>query len=129
MSAIFVSYRRADAAGYAGRVFDALRREFGDRTVFRDVDTIESGTRFPTTIARELAECRIFIPIIGPGWVIARDVNGKRRLDNSEDWVHVEVATALKRGVCIVPVTVDGALMPLPDELPDTLKALSQLQR
>lgn len=128
MSEIFVSYRRADAAGYAGRIFDALRQEFGDKAVFRDLDAIESGTRFPDTIARELDACRVFIPIIGPGWTRASATDGARRLDHPQDWVRIEVATALKRNVCIIPVTVGGAAMPSPEELPEDLQALTHLQ-
>lgn len=128
MSDIFVSYRRADAAGYAGRLFDVLRREFGDKAVFRDLDAIESGTRFPDMIARELDACRVFIPIIGPGWTRATATDGSRRLDNPQDWVRIEVASALKRGICIIPVTVGGAPMPAPGELPADLQALTQLQ-
>lgn len=130
VSEIFVSYRRADSGGYAGRVFDRLRHEFGDKAVFRDVDTIESGERFPEIIARELEACRVFIPIIGPSWVVATEPGGRRRLDNPEDWVRLEVATALKRtGLCVIPVTVGGAPMPSAKDLPEDLQALGQLQR
>jgi hypothetical protein len=123
---IFISYRRADA-GYAGRVFDRLRAEFGDGHVFRDVDAIEGGTRFPDVIARQLDACRVFVLIVGPAWWGAEPAGG-RRLHRRDDWVRIEVARALERNICIVPVTVGGAAAPRPDDLPDDLKALSQWQ-
>jgi len=129
MPAIFISYRRSDGGGYAGRIFDRLRQQFGDGEVFRDVDTIDSGTRFPDAIARQLEDCRVFVVIIGPTWVKATDENGMRRLDNPRDWVRIEVATALKRNVCIIPMTVGGAAMPAAHDLPEDLRSLVDWQR
>jgi hypothetical protein len=125
---IFLSYRRADGGGYAGRIFDRLRAEFGDDAVFRDVDAIASGAHFPEAIARELQSCRVFIPIVGPGWTRATDETGARRLDNPADWVRTEIAKALERKVCIVPVTVGGASVPSASELPENLRELALLQ-
>jgi len=129
MPTIFISYRRGDGGGYAGRIFDRLRQQFGDGEVFRDVDTIESGTRFPDAIARQLEDCRVFVVIIGPTWLSASDENGVRRLDNPRDWVRVEIATALKRNVCIIPVTVGGAAAPAAQDLPEDLRSLADWQR
>jgi hypothetical protein len=129
MPAIFISYRRSDGGGYAGRIFDRLRQQFGDGEVFRDVDTIDSGTRFPDVIARQLEDCRVFVVIIGPTWIKATDENGVRRLDNPRDWVRIEIATALKRNVCIIPVTVGGAAMPAAHDLPEDLRSLVDWQR
>ena len=66
MPAIFISYRRSDGGGYAGRIFNQLRQQFGDSEVFRNIDTIDSGTRFPDAIARQLEDCRVFVVIIRP---------------------------------------------------------------
>jgi hypothetical protein len=129
MPAIFISYRRSDAGGYAGRIFDRLRQQFGDGEVFRDVDTIDSGTRFPDAIARQLEDCRVFVVIIGPTWIKAADENAMRRLDDPRDWVRIEIATALKRNVCIIPVTVGGAAMPAAHDLPEDLRSLVDWQR
>ena len=129
MPAIFISYRRSDGGGYAGRIFDRLRQQFGDGQVFRDVDTIDSGTRFPDAISRQLEDCRVFVVIIGPTWISASDENGARRLDNPRDWVRIEITTALKRNICIIPVTVGGAAAPAAQDLPEDLRSLADWQR
>ena len=129
MPSIFISYRRGDGGGYAGRIFDRLRQQFGDGEVFRDVDTIDSGTRFPDAIGRQLEDCRVFVVIIGPTWISASDENGARRLDNPQDWVRIEIATALKRNVCVIPVTVGGAAVPAAQYLPEDLRSLADWQR
>jgi hypothetical protein len=128
MSSIFLCYRRADAAGYAGRLFDALRRSFGEGAVFRDVDSIETASRFPDTIRREIDTCRVFIPIIGPAWLRGLNQSPADGADGPEDWVQLEIAAALERNVCIIPVTVGGAAMPSPRELPVALRALAERQ-
>jgi hypothetical protein len=66
----------------------------------------------------------VLIAVIGNGWLISRD--GKRRLENSEDYVRIEIATALERDIRLIPVLVDGASMPQPGDLPDDLKALAR---
>jgi hypothetical protein len=127
MSATFISYRRNDS-GYAGRVADRLCQEFGRQAVFRDVDAIESGTRFPETISKQLDDCRVFVLMIGPGWIGFRGESQSRSLDHPNDWVRIEIATALRRAVCIIPVTVGGAPLPAAHELPDDLNGLADWQ-
>jgi len=129
MPSIFINYRHADGSGYAGRIFDRLRSQFGDGEVFRDVDRIASGTRFPEMIARQLEDCRVFIVVIGPTWLGAGDQGAVRRLDDPDDWVRTEIATALRRNICIVPVTVGGASPPAARDLPDEVKGLANWQR
>src|SRR5437660_12337965 len=107
MSSVFISYRRADSEGYAGRIFDRLHQEFGEQ-VFRDVDTIDGGTRFADEIDKQLGMCKVALVVIGPNWLDARDESGKRRLDDPQDWVRIEVATALSHNICVIPVTVGG---------------------
>lgn len=129
MPSIFINYRHADGGGYAGRIFDRLRSRFGDGEVFRDVDRIDSGTRFPEMIARQLEDCRVFIVVIGPTWLGASGQGAGRRLDDTDDWVRTEIATALRRNICIVPVTVGGASAPAARDLPDDIKGLATWQR
>lgn len=129
MAEIFISYRRADSGGYAKAIFDRLRREFGDDAVFRDVDDIDGGTRFPDSIQKQLEGCKVFVLVIGPGWTNVRDESGKRRLDDPNDWVRIELATALKRNLCVIPVTVGGAILPAAADLPEDLKPLVDWQR
>ena len=78
MRSVFISYRREDSAGYAGRLHESLERRFGVGQVFRDVDTIEPGQDFVRAIETRLGECRVFLALIGRGWLDARDSAGRR---------------------------------------------------
>ena len=123
MQGIFISYRRQDAAGYAGRLYDRLAGHFGADRVFMDVEGIEPGLDFVDAIGRAVASCEVLIVIIGPGW-LATDSTGKRRLDDPKDFVRIETRAALARHIRVVPVLVDKAVMPLAEELPADLAPL-----
>jgi len=127
MPRIFISYRRSDAAGYAGRLFDRLRTRFDSKSVFQDVDDIADGDPFPELIESALTTCNIVLVIIGPNWLDALDENGQRRLHNRRDWVRNETALALKRKVRVIPVLVGGARMPRAEDLPEELKPIADL--
>lgn len=128
MAAIFISYRRSDDAGEAGRLFDRLKRRFGER-VFMDVEGgIQPGEAFAEVIARRLLGCRAAVVVIGPRWLAATDARGGRRIDDPADWVRIEVATALRSGAEVFPVLVDGATMPTAAELPAELAPLAGRQ-
>ena len=124
-SKLFISYRRDDSAGYAGRVHDRLQREFGGNLLFMDVDSIPLGTNFVKAIDEEVAKCDVLLAIIGPGWLDARDEDGNRRLDNPADFVRIEIETALKRGIRVIPILLEGTRVPKADQLPDDLKELA----
>ena len=124
MSKIFVSYRRDDSSGYAGRLHDRLSRYFGNDQVFMDVDHIEPGEDFMEVINEKIRVCGTLIVLIGRNWVNAVDKTGTRRLDNPEDFVRLEIAAALSGNIRVVPVLVGGATMPDPKELPEPLVAL-----
>jgi hypothetical protein len=96
---VFISYRRADSAGYSGRVMDRLDRELGRDLVFMDVDAIPLGTNFTKVLHEEVAKCRVLLAVIGPNWLDARDEHGNRRLDNPNDFVRIEIAAALQRSI------------------------------
>src|ERR1051326_8101122 len=128
MSLVFISYRRSDGGGYAGRIFDRLCEHLGKERIFRDVDSIEGGTRFRDAIAKQLSTCKVVLALIGPEWLDARDESGKRRLDAPEDWVRIELSNALGHNLCVIPVTVGGAHLPAAGDLPDDVKGLVQLQ-
>ena len=121
---IFISYRRADSAGYAGRIYDRLTAHFGEDAVFMDVDTIEAGVDFVEVLQNAVQSCDVLVALIGRGWLDIKDAAGKRRLDNPEDFVRIEIAAALSRDIRVIPVLVDGASMPRSTELPDNLKPL-----
>ena len=125
MRAIFISYRRDDSEGQAGRLYDDLSRTFGDSSVFMDVTAIEPGLDFRKVIDHNVASCGVLLAVIGPGWLDAKDESGQRRLDNPVDFVRLETASALKRDIPVVPVLVRGARMPRADQLPPDLGELA----
>jgi hypothetical protein len=128
MPRIFISYRRNDSAGHAGRLYDRLRAHFGSDQVFMDVTGIEAGTDFVETIDAAVGGCDVLIAVIGKQWVHSADDAGRRRLELSNDFIRLEVGSALKRKVRVVPILVEGALMPTGDDLPEDLRALTRRQ-
>lgn len=122
---IFLNYRREDSEGVAGRLYDRLIRHFGDEQVFMDVNNIPLGIPFPEYIKEKVADCAAVLVIIGPRWVNC-SAAGRRRLDNPDDFVRIEIAMALSDAdTCVIPILVKGAVMPREDELPDDLKPLA----
>ena len=126
MPRIFISYRREDSLPYAGRLFDGLAARFGDDQVFMDIDTILPGEDFIAVIERKVDSCDALLAIIGNQWATSTDARGRRRIDNPDDYVRLEIATALRRRVRVIPVLVQGAPMPGPDELPPPLQRLAR---
>ena len=125
--AIFISYRREDSAGYAGRLHEELAERFGAGEVFRDVDTLRAGQDFEDAIRRRLEQCHACVVMIGLGWLKAQNAVGQRRLGAAGDYVTMEIAEALgKPDVAVVPVLVGGATMPAPEDLPETLRPLAR---
>jgi hypothetical protein len=88
---IFISYRRQDASDVAGRLYDRLADRFGEDRVFMDVDTIELGVDFAEVITSAVGTCEVLLAVIGPGWATATDRDGRRRLDDPDDVVRLEV--------------------------------------
>ena len=123
---IFISYRREDSGGATGRVYDRLELNFGHSRIFMDVDAIEPGEDFVKKIEDAVSTTDIFLVVIGPNWAKITDRAGNRRLDNPEDFVRLEVSSALKRNVRVIPVLVDNATMPRSTDLPDDLKPLTR---
>ncbi len=122
---IFISYRRNDSAGHAGRVMDRLEREFGLDQLFMDVDAIPLGANFVKVLREEVAKCDVLLAVIGPNWLETRDDDGNRRLDNPNDFVRIEVAAALQRDIPVIPILLDGAGIPKANQLPKNLKELA----
>jgi formylglycine-generating enzyme required for sulfatase activity len=125
-SKVFISYRRDDSAGYAGRVHDRLEREFGADLLFMDVDAIPLGRDFTKVLRDEVAKCDVLLALIGPNWLNVRDKQGNRRLDNPADFLRIEIATALQRDIPVIPILLDGARMPRANQLPKDLEELSK---
>lgn len=126
MTRIFINYRRQDSEGYVGRLFDHLTRHFEAKDVFMDVDSIPPGADFLTVLENAVAACDVFISVIGPQWVTISDDTGARRLDHWNDFVRVEIASALRQNKMIIPVLVGQAKMPSPTALPEDLAPLAR---
>lgn len=116
MGAIFISYRRDDTEGHAGRLYEDLVERFGKQAVFFDVSAIEPGQDFRKAIDANVARCSVLLAMIGPRWL--EPSGGARRIDDAGDFVRLEIAAALRRDVPVVPVLVQGAKMPAAAQLP-----------
>jgi hypothetical protein len=125
---VFVSYRREDASGHAGRLYDALAEKFGDENVFMDVDTIQVGADFTEAITSAVGSCDALIALIGRDWATVTDETGRRRIDDPDDFVRLELETALERDVAVIPACVRGASFPEESELPASLAPLARRQ-
>jgi len=123
---IFISYRRQESSHLAGRLYDRLADRFGEGQVFIDVDAIEPGIDFAKAISRAVAACQVLLAVIGPNWLTTTDERGRRRLDNPDDIVRLEIGAALARDVRVIPILVEGAHMPRQEDLPESLAGLAR---
>jgi TIR domain-containing protein len=122
---IFISYRRRDSRDTVGRIHDHLRRAFDERRIFLDVERQVGGEDYRVVIDRALARADVVLAVIGPDWLVAAGRDGGHRIDHPEDMVRLELEAALTRKLRVVPVLIEGAVMPRADELPDSLRDLS----
>jgi hypothetical protein len=120
MPRITISYRRDDSGVITGRIYDRLVLRYGREAVFRDIDDVRFGVDFRTHIELELASTDVVIAIVGPNW--AGPSASHSRLSNEADPVRVEIETALRRKVPLIPVLVLSAAMPTVTQLPESLK-------
>lgn len=125
MSKILISYRREDSAAVTGRIYDRLIQEFGSGAIFKDVDSTPFGVDFRKHLDEQVAKCEVFLTVIGREWIRKRGSKGKSRLEDPGDFVRIEVESALKRDIPIIPVLVSGAAIPAVDRLPPSLHDLS----
>ncbi len=123
---VFISYRRQESSGMAGRLYDRLAARFGANQVFMDVDTIALGVDFAEVISQAVTTCAVLLAVIGPHWLSATDEDGQRRLDDPDDIVRLEIGAALERDVRVIPILVEGAVMPRAGELPESLAGLAR---
>jgi hypothetical protein len=110
----------------AGRLFDRLAERFGEANVFMDVDSIGPGVDFSEAIEQAVQKCDVLLALIGRTWVSQTDGSGRRRLDDPDDLVVLEVKSPLDRDIRVVPVLVDGAAPPKSDDLPEGLTSLAR---
>jgi hypothetical protein len=120
---VFISYRRDDSAGFAGRLADDLGEKFGADLVFMDVTGIAPGIDFRKAIESKVGDCDAVLVVIGRSWLGGR--GGDARLQDATDVVRLEVASALRRDVPVIPVLVDGATMPAARDLPPDVEPLA----
>ena len=120
MAGIFISYRREDSGGHAGRLCDRLTARFGNARVFMDLQDIAPGQNFAQSIDETIARCNCVIAVIGPRWVESI----RSRAADAEDFVQHEIAAALRRDIAVIPVLVGGAAMPTAEQLPSALSPL-----
>jgi hypothetical protein len=122
----FISYRRDDSAGHVGRLYDALSARFGRQRLFFDIDHIAPGQDFVQVLDSSLNRCSVLLVVIGKRWAGSGKI-GSRRIDQPDDFVHLEVAAGLRRpDIRIIPVLIQGAKMPGPSSLPEDLRDLSR---
>lgn len=127
MGGVFVSYRNDDRPEMAAAIRGELAKRFGRDRVFRDVDSIGAGERYPAALLFALENADVLVAVIGPGWYAA-DLVGGRRIDRDGDWVRLEITTAFRLGIPVVPVLLSGAQPPVPGELPPELGPLATVQ-
>jgi TIR domain len=124
---IFINYRHADALPHARLLQVNLRERFPDAPVFMDLDSIEAGLDFAKVISDAINECRVMVVLIGPRWATLTDDQGRRRLEQPDDFVRFEIRMALRRGIRVIPVLVEGAKPVRQQELPPDLRRLARL--
>ena len=114
MDHIFISYRREDAADVTGRINDRLRQHFGDEAVFTDVDKIPIGEDFRVHLDEKVSQCIVFLAVIGKNWLTAAGHKGRSGLHDPTDYVRIELESALRRNIPVIPLLVSqsGLMMP-----------------
>src|SRR5215211_5319010 len=126
---VFINYRREDASGHAGRLYDALTERLGSEHVFMDVDAIRPGENFAKVLDQSVESCDVLIALIGRRWASSADREARRRLERPEDYVRLELQTALKSPrTRVIPALVQGAEMTTSDALPEALRDFSMRQ-
>ena len=125
MSRLFVSYRRADSPDTTGRIYDLLAHHFGESNLFRDIDNIPPGEDFRESISASLQTCDVVLAVIGREWLHLKNDEEKRRLDDPDDTLRIELEIGLERDIHVIPVLINQASMPNQNVLPDSLKKLA----
>lgn len=128
MADIFVCYRRGDSRGDAGRLADSLDERFERSQIFRDVESLEGGSNYKQAIDTAIRQVSVMLAVIGPRWLSITDDEGNRRLDDPDDFIVLEIGSALDQGVTVIPVLVGGAQMPAEADLPVRLRPLASQQ-
>ena len=123
---VFISYRHDDAAGFSHAIYDRLVEHLPKDHVFMDVAGIAPGADFAQRLETTVDQCQVLLALIGKRWA-GDEQSGKARIHDPKDWVRVEVGAAIRRGVRVIPVLLDGATMPAAESLPEDVRALSRM--
>jgi hypothetical protein len=123
---IFINYRRGDDPGFTQALFSRLEQAFPPERLFMDVNNIAPGLDFVQVLNDQVARCDVLIAVIGKNWLGAADESGERRLDNPEDFVRIEIESALSQKKRVIPVLVNDAKMSRSTELPESLKSFAR---
>jgi hypothetical protein len=126
MGAVFLSYRREDSHFATDRIYEHLTKTIDRKSIFKDVDNIPAGVNFKTHIKGAVMDSKVMLAVIGPDWLDISNGNG-RRLDDPDDFVRIEIETALANNVPVIPVFVSGAHMPAKTALPASLRPLVEM--
>lgn len=121
---IAISYRREDSLPIAGRLYDRLQAKFGRQNVFMDFDSIPAGVDFREHIKQTIERSDLVIAVIGPRW-LGEQSDSSRRIDDSNDFVRLEIKYALEQEIPIIPLLVDETLMPASEKLPAEIEQLA----
>lgn len=125
---IFVNYRQKVSLMQAGRVSDKIASHFGYSSIFHDKSSLIGGSNWKQDIENSINQCAVMVVVIGDGWLTQTNPDGGRRLDDPNDYVAMEIATALERKITVIPVLVDNAPRLYSDSLPDKLKGLAFIE-
>lgn len=126
MAMIFINYRRQDSQGTTFALREKLLKYFDDKEVFMDIEGLDAGEDFVDGLARTVSLADVMIVMIGRQWLDIRDSEGNKRLFKDDDFVRIEIASAISQGKKILPVLLDGTLMPDAADLPDDMKDLAR---
>jgi hypothetical protein len=125
---IFINYRKDDSRWNALALYNELQKYFSKEQLFKDFNTILPGDDFVVSIENALKKCNVLLVVIGANWLTMKGEDGTRRLDDPDDFVRLEVATALSRNIQVIPVLIDTTVMPKAMDLPENMKSLSRRQ-
>ncbi len=125
---IFINYRKDDTRWNALALYNELQKYFEKDQIFKDFNTILPGDDFVVSIENALRKCDVLLVVIGPSWLTMKDESGNRRLDDPDDFVRLEVSTALSRNIQVIPVLIDNTQMPKAADLPENMKSLYRRQ-
>jgi hypothetical protein len=125
---VFICYRREESAFAARVIYDRVAQRLGPENFHLDIDNIDVGVDWFNALTDRIGACDALVAIIGRNWISNVDKDNRRKIDDTNDFVRIEIEAALKRDIRVIPVLLDGAVMPKSAELPDSLKGLARRQ-